>query len=207
MDINGNIGFWINWKSLAIFMKILNCYDRSRKKSLRLWAWSQAPRSDKPTQTHENYDCELLCRGQEDQRKLHRCTRVDLPEVEWPEGNPSMPRPHLGRNRLIVIREQKMMYQGHTVKSWQYPPEDWGNGCPGGWYRTPFIASIWKYIRSRDEIGGWNDNEFLRDTNNALVKAACRYYETYVENRHSYQNHLINAENALAVAAAKAKRA
>lgn len=41
--------------------------------------------------------------------------------------------------------------------NWEKPPEDPEDGCPGAWYRTPWVDSIDKYTRSRDDHGGRND--------------------------------------------------
>lgn len=36
----------------------------------------------------------------------------------------------------------------------QHPPEDPEDGCPGAWYRTPWVASVLRYRRRPDGNGG-----------------------------------------------------
>lgn len=49
--------------------------------------------------------------------------------------------------------------------------EDDADGCPGGWYRTPFYLSFAKYRR------GKHDSLYLRDCRDPLVYEAVAYYE------------------------------
>jgi hypothetical protein len=57
------------------------------------------------------------------------------------------------------------------------PVEDVADGCPGAWYRTPFVDSVlYKYQRERTEGGGRVDNP---DFSAACwqIRRAVRYFE------------------------------
>lgn len=61
-----------------------------------------------------------------------------------------------------------------------HPPEDWREGCPGGWYRSEFVRSVMPYVRRRTEGGGRTANP-LFDRAPAVVAAAVLYLEAEQE--------------------------
>lgn len=62
------------------------------------------------------------------------------------------------------------------------PPE---NGCPGAWYRSPFIDSVWPYMRRRTEAGGRVSNPRF-DSADWLVQAAVLLQEVEEERAIGY---------------------
>lgn len=60
------------------------------------------------------------------------------------------------------------------------PHEDVANnGCPGGWYRTPFIDSILRYRREPLEGGARVENLLLSRCDDELVLEAVRLLESF----------------------------
>jgi hypothetical protein len=53
------------------------------------------------------------------------------------------------------------------------PPE---NGCPGAWYRSPFIDSLWPFMRRRIPGGGREDNPRFKRAH-WLIQDAVMHYE------------------------------
>jgi hypothetical protein len=84
--------------------------------------------------------------------------------------------------------------------SGDYPREPSADGCPGGWYRTPFASSVLRYSRRRTDAGGRVDNGLLRDAD-ALIWEAVLELELEQERAHAYAN-----ERARAIAEREAKR-
>jgi len=62
------------------------------------------------------------------------------------------------------------------------PIEPNDEGCPGGWYRTPFFASVSRYLRPVAE-GVYSPNLTLERTRDRLVIEAVKYYE-HEQSRH-----------------------
>lgn len=62
---------------------------------------------------------------------------------------------------------------------WAAPLEPREAGCPGAWYRTPFLASLLRYTRDRDEMGGRVANLELCATADPLVREAVRALEDF----------------------------
>lgn len=61
----------------------------------------------------------------------------------------------------------------------EYPPEDPEDGCPGAWYRTPFVGSLLKYRRRPDGNGGRVSNRMLDLCCDELVIEAVGVLEAY----------------------------
>lgn len=60
-----------------------------------------------------------------------------------------------------------------VVGSWSEPREDIEReGCPGAWYRTPFIESLMRFYRRRDDHGGRVANPALDRCGDWLVHEA-----------------------------------
>ena len=63
---------------------------------------------------------------------------------------------------------------------WQQPKEDaFDNGCPGSWYRSPFVQSVLRYYRPRDEHGNRIANPALDKCEDPLVHEAVMVLERY----------------------------
>lgn len=56
---------------------------------------------------------------------------------------------------------------------WELPEE----GCPGGWYRGRFVASLHQYLRTRTEHGGRNSNPLLDRCDDELIVQLVLYLE------------------------------
>lgn len=56
-------------------------------------------------------------------------------------------------------------------------PESNDDGCPGGWYRTPFFWSLGRYLRPLAS-GVYSPNLSLERTADRLVLDAVQFYET-----------------------------
>lgn len=57
------------------------------------------------------------------------------------------------------------------------PWESVADGCPGGWYRTEFTASMQKYRRRMTESGGHDHNPLIHADTNPRVLEALQYLE------------------------------
>lgn len=61
-------------------------------------------------------------------------------------------------------------YDNEGRGRWRHPPEDIeAEGCPGAWYRTPFVASLLRYVRRGDGKGGRVTNRFYDDCDDRFV--------------------------------------
>lgn len=64
---------------------------------------------------------------------------------------------------------------------WTDPRKPWesiADGCPGGWYRTEFIASVRKYRRRMNDQGGHDPNPLVNAETHWLVLEALSYLES-----------------------------
>ncbi|HUU96313.1 MAG TPA: hypothetical protein VM487_11280 [Phycisphaerae bacterium] len=66
------------------------------------------------------------------------------------------------------------------------PHERSADGCPGGWYRTPYVDSVAPYLRRRTEGGGRVENP-LFTTAPMQVQAAVMHYEAEQERWHAHK--------------------
>ena len=66
------------------------------------------------------------------------------------------------------------------------PIEPAADGCPGGWYRTPYVNSLARYVRRRTENGGRVPNPFF-DRADWQTQEAALLYEEEQERWHSYR--------------------
>lgn len=65
---------------------------------------------------------------------------------------------------------------------WHHPHEDIeGEGCPGAWYRTPYVASLAPYLRRQDDHGGRIPNPRLDRCDDRLVLEAVALAEVEQE--------------------------
>lgn len=78
-----------------------------------------------------------------------------------------------------------------TDNNWARPLEDPDvMGCPGSWYRTPFIQSLLEYYRERDDQGNRVPNPKLDRCDDPLVHEAIVLLERHEGNairEHLYQ--------------------
>ncbi|MBL9105196.1 MAG: hypothetical protein JNL82_29895 [Myxococcales bacterium] len=123
------------------------------------------------------FDCLALCRraGSRDldvgAREARNCTLVHpsaTPDERWQSAE--LVHIHMGRpTRWDREGQDRDFYR---------PAEDAaGEGCPGGWYRSGFVASIHPYRRQREEGGGRTDNPRLARCTDPLVIEAVDYLE------------------------------
>lgn len=63
---------------------------------------------------------------------------------------------------------------------WSRPNEDIANeGCPGAWYRSPFVVSVLRYTRRPDGNGGRVPNRLLDRCDDDLVIEAVETLEAH----------------------------
>ena len=74
--------------------------------------------------------------------------------------------------------------------NWERPLEASCDGCPGSWYRTPFVDDIAPYLRRRSEGGARVPNPRF-DQADWLVQDAAMYYEEEEERLIAYRDKLI----------------
>ena len=83
---------------------------------------------------------------------------------------------HLVRTHMGRPRDYSREGQG----DWAAPTERIEDtGCPGSWYRTPFVQSILRYYRRRDRHGNRIDNPFLSRCDDELVIEAINALEGF----------------------------
>lgn len=87
----------------------------------------------------------------------------------------------MGRHRLDIVA-----MEGRPINPRQ-PPEDPGDGCPGGWYRSRFVASVYPYLRRRTKDGDRVQNLILDRTDDELMLQWVQYLEEQQESWESYQ--------------------
>lgn len=62
---------------------------------------------------------------------------------------------------------------------WQAPSERACDGCPGGWYRSPFIESVLRYRRRQADAGSRIPNILLDRCDDELVLEAVELLEAF----------------------------
>lgn len=67
---------------------------------------------------------------------------------------------------------------GEIIEGESERPESIADGCPGGWYRTPFFFSVSRYIRPTTADGVYSPNLNLDRSTDRLVLDAVQFYET-----------------------------
>jgi len=139
----------------------------------------------------ESYDCARDCQAHDgkwipERRASRGCNLPGLPSVPhaptvaglWEvKGSPYMgrqPNKALAGTRALDLPVS-------PVAPWE-PPED---GCPGAWYRTKYIDSIWPYVRRRTGDGGRVPNPRF-DAADWQIQGAVMRLEAEEERWHSY---------------------
>lgn len=121
-------------------------------------------------------------------RALRGCTRVDLPPVEW-DVDVGQVRAYMGRPFdpddpvFDVVGPDGRRFPVDP----DHPPEEPRDGCPGGWYRTPYVDSVLVYLRTRAENGARNQNHYLDATTDRRVLDAVYYVEREQERVFAYR--------------------
>lgn len=103
-----------------------------------------------------------------------------LPGFDCSEHDPApkLPRVWMGRGRDLA-REGK-------ASDWAAPCEPIADmGCPGAWYRTPFMRSLDRYYRRRTEGGGRVENPALARCDDPLVLEAIQTLEAHEDAAHA----------------------
>ena len=83
-------------------------------------------------------------------------------------------RKHMG---LPPILDNELWF---TVSNQKAPEESHEDGCPGAWYRCDFVFSVQNYERLYHHQSGFQTNEMLNRTDDALVLQATAYLENQI---------------------------
>lgn len=113
---------------------------------------------------------------------------------------PIVGSPYFGRE---PIRE-KLVYLGRPIIP-EEPLEDPADGCPGGWYRTPFVDDLDDHSRRRTTTGDRVSNPAF-DNADWQTQEAVLYLEAQQEQAIAYVDRAIEARHERARQAAE-KRA
>jgi len=127
-----------------------------------VWAWRVTPTPGKgQVELEEPYNCERDCQdstGVWDDafRSARGCKRLGVKAVRFaPQANALYQvkpgNPYMGRYPDKKLAGQRVL---DIPLNWSVPLEDPSLGCPGAWYRTPWIDSLDKYLRRRTQDGG-----------------------------------------------------
>lgn len=148
-------------------------------------AWSRRVTPGKTKRVNERFDCEVICARRQEfddaKRSDYRCTRIDLAPVPWSEsGKRVLQGGWMGRSKVDLVQ-----LEGRPINPKQ-PPEDADDGCPGGWYRSRFVASLMPYLRRRTEHGGRVDNLLLSRCTDELILQWVQHLEDQQEHWESY---------------------
>jgi hypothetical protein len=160
---------------------------------LRLFAWRRTYSHDKDRlDTAEPFDCDRDCKRadgswDDDARSARGCTLFGAPPVDR---KPKAARlyqitlgtPYMGRYPDPSLAGSEVLGIPQNPATPYEPPE---NGCPGAWYRTPFIDSIWPFTRRRLPGGGRVDNPKFTDAH-WLIRDAVRSLEVEEERAQFY---------------------
>lgn len=144
--------------------------DGRGKKSLRLSAWqwlaSGAAGKIKPL------DCDRDCgrKGENTaRREVRGCTRADLPPVSWANMDPE------DATSFYFGREPDDDTPGFGTP--EKPTELACEGCPAGYARAPFVASLTRFYRRPTDDGDRVANPRLDRCHDDLVLDAIAYLE------------------------------
>ena len=111
-------------------------------------------------------------------RATRACVRPDLPAVKPSPSLEQFAAGYHGRApvRLSVVREEFGEWGKRLPPNVdRTPPESPAEGCPGAWYRSPFVASLRPYLRLGDSNGNRVDNLLLRDAPSLVLEAVTEY--------------------------------
>lgn len=143
-----------------------------------MWGFRFAPAHNQTGVVRlEIFQCADLCRQQgtallDPEEQASRCCALPTASRVWSGDNWNLV--HMGAPRRYD-REGK-------DNDWAHPDEPKEEGCPGAWYRTPFLASLLRYHRTRDDHGGRVSNPALEQCTDHLVHEAIRELELHEDN-------------------------
>lgn len=140
--------------------------DSRRIFHLRLFAWRRTISPDKDRiATAEPYDCARDCQTssgewRDDVRRSRGCALAGVHPVERKPTARALYQikigsAYMGRYRDRSLKGEKVLGLDQRPET---PFEDPAIGCPGAWYRTPFVDSIFPFLRHRTREGGRVDN-------------------------------------------------
>jgi hypothetical protein len=83
-----------------------------------------------------------------------------VPRLPTVEGliEPRLGNPYMGRHATHELDALVQLGRRNAIGK---PREDIEDGCPGAWYRTPFVDSVDRYTRDSVKGGGRVDNPFF----------------------------------------------
>lgn len=99
------------------------------------------------------------------------------------------------RRRWEPPGRQLLAYMGGEADDDPEPVEPNDEGCPGGWYRTPFFASLIKYLRPVSN-GVYSPNLLLDRCDDPLVIEAVRHFESERARHRAWCDESINRQHA-----------
>jgi hypothetical protein len=141
----------------------------------------------------ERFDCETLCsqKGEwlDHPRSKRGCTRIDLPPVAWDvDANAIHRGGWMGRHPITAAQADAQAARGTRIKvAPKYPTEDPDDGCPAGWYRSLFVASLYPYLRRRDSNGNRVANLMLDRTDDDVIVQLAMLAEDEQERWEAYR--------------------
>lgn len=140
--------------------------------------------------SHELFPCAHLCRRPCSNKLVpaaqaaRNCALPWFDQRTW-TGTKVRPR-WMGRAARLDIDER-----GAEAR----PPENIEDeGCPGAWYRTPFVESLLRYRRRPCEGGARVANAFLDRCQDELVLEATQLMEVYEDTWHGEHLHQIRLQ-------------
>ena len=105
-----------------------------------------------------------------DEQAARHCTLPGFDRSRWT--GERLYRIHMGAPRRYDLEGKR--------GDWSHPVEDIERGgCPGAWYRTPFVASLLGFYRRRDQHGGRVANPALDRCDDPLVHEAIAELEAF----------------------------
>lgn len=84
-------------------------------------------------------------------------------------------------------------YMGDSSPEDPERPERSDEGCPGGWYRTAWALSVFRYLRPVAE-GVYSPNLLLDQSNDPLVIEAVTYFEHQQMRWRAWSSEMINRQ-------------
>lgn len=149
---------------------------------MRLWGFRRdpAPTADNGSQG-ESFECEALCRrGAElvhEERAARHCALPGFDTRTWHRAPERLYPIHMGRRPRYDLSLGEPDPEGKVV-NWAKPEEDiFDEGCPGAWYRTPFVLSLLRYYRRPCGDGGRVANTLLDRCADEWIHDAIRELE------------------------------
>ena len=156
-----------------------------------------------PATFERAYDCARDCEGKRGhaRRRGRGCTRVDLPIIGWEmtarelyqlptinhgDGDGVHWRGHGTYFGRFPDRKLEGARELGIRVDWEEPIEPAEDGCPAGWARSPFVNSVWRYVRRRTKDGNRVANPFF-DRATWQAQEAAMYLEEEQERWNDYR--------------------